>query len=157
MKTVTLTISPKPDNQESLTNLFEAMNKSGIHCDASPNLDKVIVDLDRQSTAVKILNLHGFEVQQDKASHLSGAIQELSEKYQIDEIFGMRRKREEDQEPDPQVYQVKIDKKQLVGFLQRKIRETHGKRKKKRATHARDELNGKIRAYEEILRKVRKL
>jgi len=84
-------------------------------------------------------------------------MQELSEKYQIDEIFGMRRKREEDQEPDPQVYQVKIDKKQLVGFLQRKIRETHGKRKKKRATHARDELNGKIRAYEEILRKVRKL
>lgn len=152
---VTLAISPKPDNQKELSNLFEAMNKSGITCDVSPNLDKVIVDLDRQATAVKILNLHGFEVQQTN-KHLSGALQELSEKYQIDEIFGMR-KREEDQEPDPQVYQVKIDKKQLVGFLQRRIRETHGKRKKKRATHARDELNGKIRAYEEILRKVRNL
>lgn len=151
---VTLTILSKLENKESLTNLFEAMNKSGIHCDASPNLDKVIVDLDRQSTAVRILNLHGFEVQREKVSHLSGAMQELSEKYQIDEIFGMRKREEE---PDPQVYQVKIDKKKLVGFLQRTIRETHGKRKKKRATHARDELNGEIRAYEKILRKVRKL
>ncbi len=181
MKT-TLIIQPKPKNRRALGELFDAMKKSGVEISYGKAFNELIVEISQQKTAEKILTVHGFEFDEEK--NLTGAMNKLADKYMLNEMFDFPKARSKGfpfpyeveakdrkskgkgdgqpgfgkpgAEPGRTLEVHKIDKRRLVSFIQRKLREARGVRNKRRIQHIRDELRGQTHAYEEVLRQIKK-
>jgi len=168
MKT-TLIIQPKPKNRRALGELFDAMKKAGVKISQGESFNELIVEVTQQKTAEKILTVHGFEFDEEK--NLTGAMNKLADKYILNEMFDFPKSRSADRksnggepgfgkpgaEPGRALKVHKIDRRPLVSFIQRKLREARGVRNKRRIQHVRDELRGQVLAYEEVLRQIKKL
>ncbi len=178
MKT-TLVIQPKPKNRRALGELFDAMKKAGVKISQGESFNELIVEVTQQKTAEKILTVHGFEFDEEK--NLTGAMNKLADKYMLNEMFDFPKARSKGF-PFPYEFEAKdrkskkqgegqpgfgkpgralsvhkIDRRPLVSFIQRKLREARGVRNKRRIQHVRDELRGQVLAYEEVLRQIKKL
>ncbi len=167
MKT-TLVIQPKPKNRRALGELFDAMKKAGVKISYGESFNELIVEVTQQKTAEKILTVHGFEFDEEK--NLTGAMNKLADKYTLNEMFDFPTERQKSKgkgetigfgkpgaEPGRALSVHKIDRRPLVSFIQRKLREARGVRNKRRIQHVRDELRGQVLAYEEVLRQIKKL
>lgn len=171
MKT-TLVIQPKPKNRRALGELFDAMKKAGVKISQGESFNELIVEVSQQKTAEKILTVHGFEFDEEK--NLTGAMNKLADKYLLTEMFDFPKARSSKDrkskgqgegqpgfgkpgvEPGRALQFDKLDKRPLVSFIQRKLREARGVRNKRRIQHVRDELRGQVHAYEEVLRQIKK-
>jgi len=171
MKT-TLIIQPKPKNRRALGELFDAMKKAGVKISQGESFNELIVEVSQQKTAEKILTVHGFEFDEEK--NLTGAMSKLADKYMLTEMFDFPKARSASRkssgqgegqpgfgkpgaEPGRALKVHKIDRRPLVSFIQRKLREARGTRSKRRVQHVRDELRGQVHAYEEVLRQIKKI
>lgn len=154
MKT-TLTIHPKPKNRRVLGEFFDNMKKLGIDLQYQ-SLDKIIVETKDQSKVERVLVIHGYRVSNENP--LQGALNKLSEKYQLKEqslsLVG-------NTEPNGDSVRERNQKdssfqQRLTRFVQGKARSARQSRNKRRAQWARDNLDGKVSAYDEILRYLKK-
>ena len=166
----TTLIIQKPKNRRAIGELFDAMKKAGVKISQGESFNELIVEVSQQKTAEKILTIHGFEFDEEK--NLTGAMNKLADKYLLNEMFDFpkarsnRSPKKQDKEtigfgkpgvePGPALKVHKIDKRPLVSFIQRKLREARGVRNKRRIQHVRDELRGQVLAYEEVLRQIKK-
>jgi hypothetical protein len=141
MKTVVLTLTPK----RSVTPLIDALLEAGVAV-APDRPGELIVENDRANAVERFFQIHGYVVEKQER-FLEGALDCISEfiRFENKEETTTKKKVE-----------TQVGRQKLITFLQRKIRETRKGRDKRRAQHVRDELSGKIRAYEDILRKLKK-
>ena len=136
--------------------IIDALLEAGIV--AAPNHGDgplyygMVIEACRAEQVTRLLNIHGWETKPEKL--LETALTNLASKYKLDEFMRFEND-EETKVPVERKIEDLVGRKKIVGFIQRKIRETRAARNKKRAQHARDEMTGKVRAYEEILRRVK--
>lgn len=168
----TTLIIQKPKNRRAIGELSDAMKKAGVKISQGESFNELIVEVSQQKTAEKILTVHGFEFDEEK--NLTGAMNKLADKYMLNEMFDFPKSRanrlpknpkdketigfgKPGAEPGRTLEVHKIDRRPLVSFIQRKLREVRGVRNKRRIQHVRDELRGQVTAYEEVLRQVKKI
>lgn len=155
---VTLTLTPIPENRQILGELFDEMKKSGVEIEYGENLGSILVEARHKPTTEKILSIHGYRIVE---KHMKDAIGMLAKKYQLNEMaFDLRGTEDSNRvigtprsvsKPEPT-----ISKRALRSFIQNKLRNARGARSKRRVQHVRDNLEGQVQAFEEILRYLRK-
>lgn len=127
-------------NNRMKSDIKEAIDKAGIK-------DKNIVE--------KLLRIHGQNIPD---SNLSGALNLLVDKYQLNEMhFGgasdLQGTEDSSRGTPHDVLKLKQNsKKSLRNFILRKARQARVGRSKSRAQHARDRFDGRIAALDDILR-----
>ncbi len=102
-----------------------------------------------EGTIEKMLNVHGYEF--EKTSKLAGAIDLLGEKY-IGEFFG-----EPTAEETRKVNQPTIPRRRIMMYINKRTHKARQLRNKRRVQHVRDNLEGQIAAYEDVLRYIKKI
>lgn len=125
------------------SDIKEAIDKAGIE-------DEKVIE--------KLLRIHGQDI---PASNLSGALDIISEKYQLNEFrsFDVVDSQSFDDEENSEQGRPKpatLSKKNIVNYIRKLAREARGKRVKVRRPHARDRLDGRIGALDDILRYLKK-
>lgn len=140
MKLTTLTVTNIDPS------IIDGLLEAGVA--VAPDNGNLIVESRYADTVKSVLNIHGCEI--TRQSRLEGALSSMAERYKLDEFIRF----ESEEEKSPKVEEL-AGRKKIISFIQRKIRETQKARSKKRAQHVRDEMTGRVRAYEEILRRVK--
>ena len=125
----------KRTTKNELGNLLEAISAAGI---------------EDEGTIQKMLNIHGHEFQ--KTSKLAGAIELLGEKY----LEGFRMDNFA-KAGDENVKQASIPRKRVMSFINKRTHKARQLRNKRRVQHVRDNLEGQIVAYEDVLRYIKKI
>lgn len=161
---VTLKFQPIPKNRRILGEMFDDMKKSGVDIEYSGDLDTVIVESKHQPTTEKILLVHGYQI---TGNYIDGAMKKLADKYQLDEMHlgapdlrgiedSSRVIGTPHQELNVSKRKPSVSKRTLRSFIQNKLRHARQSRSKRRVQHVRDNLEGQVQAYEEILRYLKK-
>ncbi len=123
------------------SDIKEAIDKAGIK-------DEKIIE--------KLLKIHGEDL--EKEGNLSGALNLLSEKYigefhdfsrpEADEVAGSGRRKAK---------QSSIPRRRVMSFINKRTHKARQLRNKRRVQHVRDNLEGQIAAYEDVLRYIKKI
>lgn len=156
-KKITFEISPTPNGRE-LTNLVEQFQEANISVKIGLNPNEIKVnpkDSERVTAVLRVLGYHTVDKWLHEAS-LKGALNKLANKYQINEQvkFGPSENITPIEKPTERPSSG-FRRNNLMSFVQRKVRGARTARVKRRAQYIRDKLDGKIEAYEEILRYLR--
>lgn len=136
-------------NSNDVDQLIESLLLAGVAV-AKEN-DNIIVECARASTVERVFRIHGHALEKNY-TFLEDALSKLQTKYLKEFI---RFESETDEQQDTKIEDA-VGRQKLINFIQRKIREARKLRNKRRSQHARDELTGKVRAFEEILRRLKK-
>lgn len=151
-KRTTLIFGPKPQVGKQLAELVEALKEAGVDLSSGRKVDEIEVATEDATFAEKVLNIHGYHVEGRRLHEgLAGAMEELSKKYQLDEMNFLDRVGHEADRTPP-----KDDKRAVRAYIQQKLRKIRATRTKRRAQHVRDNIDGQIVAYENILRYLKK-
>lgn len=151
-KRTTLIFGPAPKVGRELAELVEAMNEAGVTLQSGKRPNEIEVATDEAMFAEKVLNIHGYHVEGRRLHEgLAGVMDNLSKKYKLDEMFGRPDTLEAQDLPA-----VRTDKQAVRVYVNSQLRKIRATRTKRRAQHVRDNIDGQITAYENILRYIKK-
>ena len=131
--------------------------------------------IEDEGTIEKMLNVHGYEF--EKTSKLAGAIDLLGEKYYLGEFKDLKPKPEADKsvgrenlsnisksesrisgdQSSVRGNQPSIPRRRVMSFINKRTHKARQLRNKRRVQHVRDNLEGQIAAYEDVLRYIKKI
>ncbi len=157
-KRTTLIFGPTPKVGRELAELVEAIREAGVTLKSGNKVNEIEVATDDAAFAEKVLNIHGYHVEGRRLHEgLAGVMEELNKKYQLDEMrvrpdtaAAWDLIRNQDRTPP------KDDKQAVRVYVNSQLRKIRAARTTRRAQHVRDNIDGQITAYENILRYIKK-
>jgi phytoene dehydrogenase-like protein len=151
-KRTTLIFGPTPKVGRELAELVEAIREAGVTLKSGNKVNEIEVATDDAAFAEKVLNIHGYHVEGRRLHEgLAGVMETLSKKYQLDEMNFLDRVGHEADRVPP-----KDDKQAVRVYVNSQLRKIRAARTTRRAQHVRDNIDGQITAYENILRYIKK-
>jgi glycine cleavage system aminomethyltransferase T len=135
-----LHITPNPKDND----LFRALERAGVDL-KRVKYNKIDINTKDEVLVEKVLRIHGYETEEPRA--LDGAIGLLSEKYLGEFVDESRLEAQKE---------AKATRRRLMKFINNKTHKARRLRARSRRQHVRDNLEGQVTAYEEVLRYLRK-